>query len=75
MRSGHCCICLPVPLMLAGWVRVEHIGMGCVRVMVREAGGHGGQRMEAEQLPVSLDLFSFQMAAPPSPLVSERDFI
>lgn len=42
MRSGYCCICLFVLFMLVGWVRVEYIGMGCVRVVVREGGGYGG---------------------------------
>lgn len=47
--------------------------------MVREERGNGRGRARGwgadEKLPVSLELFSFQMVAPPSLLVSERYFI
>lgn len=46
---------------------------------MREEGGHGGGgrgcSRDSEEPPGSLKLFSFQMVAPPSLPVSERDFI
>lgn len=46
-----------------------------VRDIGRDEGGHEGQRLGREKLPISLDLFSFQTVAPPLPPVSETDFI
>lgn len=65
------CGCFPglVPHMLPRWVRVQHVGWGVLMVTVKKEGrrawgGAGG----GEKPPVSLEFFSFQMEALPSPL-------
>lgn len=50
-------------------------GKGGKREWQGQGRALGGRCGAGEKLPVSLELFSFQMVAPPSLLVSERYFI